>query len=419
MFRFLLLPFALVLTLATGSGLAQTASPLASSVWSGNVTSSSASVVVRLATAGQRVRLVISPNSSLAPAIASAIATTAAASGNTLTLTAQGLQPDTDYFYGIEVGGVLRDESNSRGRLRTFPQGRASFKIAFASCSDYRKADQSAFDAILAEHPLLFIHMGDLHYNDTDSVNPDDYRANYDLVLNHPNQSALYRGVPLAYMWDDHDFCGNDSNTTAIGRDTARAVYRERTPHYPIAAVGGPVAQAFTVGRVRVILTDLRSAAALPGLKESAAKSRMGAAQKAWFKQELIAARDAGFPLTLWVSTMPWIAAAALGDDSWAGYATERVELANFIRDNHVSNVVVLSGDMHGLAFDDGTHSDYASGGGAPLTVLHAASLTQPGDPKGGPYTSGPFMGSQQYGIRNCSGRKKLNPVARERSMAV
>jgi phosphodiesterase/alkaline phosphatase D-like protein len=198
-------------------------------------------------------------NQSLKPALFSAIGTAAAAAGNTLTLTVQGLQPDTDYFYGVEVGGVLRTEPASRGRLRTFPLGTGSFKIAFASCSDYRVPNQSAFDAIAEERPLMFFHMGDLHYNDTDSTNPEDYRENYDAVLNHPVQSALYRNVALAYMWDDHDFSGNDSDTSAIGRDAARTVYRERTPHYPIAAAGGTMAQSFTIGRVRVIMTDNRS----------------------------------------------------------------------------------------------------------------------------------------------------------------
>jgi hypothetical protein len=338
-------------------------------------------------------------NQSLKPALFSAIGTAAAAAGNTLTLTVQGLQPDTDYFYGVEVGGVLRTEPASRGRLRTFPLGTGSFKIAFASCSDYRVPNQSAFDAIAEERPLMFFHMGDLHYNDTDSTNPEDYRENYDAVLNHPVQSALYRNVALAYMWDDHDFSGNDSDTSAIGRDAARTVYRERTPHYPIAAAGGTMAQSFTIGRVRVIMTDNRSAAVSPTLRESATKTRLGATQKAWFKQELINARDAGFPLTLWICSQPWIAPAQLGADTWGGYTTERTEIANFIRDNRISNLVLLSGDMHGHAFDDGTHSDYATGGGAPLTVLHAASLTHTGAPKGGPYVGGPILGGQQYGL--------------------
>jgi phosphodiesterase/alkaline phosphatase D-like protein len=377
----------------------QHSGPFIGGVWSGNVTPTSATVSVRLNTPGTRVRLQISQNENLSPAVFSSAVTTSATTGNTVKLTVQGLQPDTDYYYGIEVAGVLRPETVSRGRLRTFPLGRASFRLAFGSCGDFRHPDQRAYAAIMAERPLLFINIGDMHYSDTNSTVADEYRYNYDNILAHDVQGALYRNVPMAYMWDDHDFSGNDSDTNATGRDTARSVYRERVPHYPIASAGGAIAQAFTIGRVRVIMTDLRSASTSSWNKESPSKTKLGTAQKAWFKQELINARDSGFPLIVWVCTLPWISKAEVGDDSWGGHATERTEIANFIRDNRITNLVLLSGDMHGLAFDDGTNSDYATGGGAPVTVLHAAALSSEPSAKGGPYAVGPIVGGQQYGI--------------------
>ncbi len=392
--RIVFLLFALYVT-AWGQG----ASPFIGGVWSGNMTPTSATVVAHVNASGVRVRLQVSTNQSLTPAVFSAAVNSAAASGNAVKLTVQGLQPDTDYFYGIEVAGTLRSEVVSRGQFKTFPLGKASFRIAFASCGDFRAAGQSAYAAIMAEKPLLFINTGDLHYSDTNSTNPDDYRNNYDNVLSHSVQGALYRSVPVAYVWDDHDFCGNNSDTTAVGRDTARSVFKERVPHYPLGAAGGAVAQSFTIGRVRFIMTDLRSASGSASARESASKSKMGSAQKIWFKQELISARDSGFPLIVWVCPDPWIGAAKLGDDTWAGYVTERTEIANFIRDNRITNLAILSGDMHGLAFDDGTNSDYATGGGAPITVLQAAALTSEGSFKGGPYSGGAFPGRDQYGI--------------------
>jgi hypothetical protein len=200
-------------------------------------------------------------------------------------------------------------------------------------------------------------------------------------------------------VWDDHDFNGNDSDGSSPGRAAARSVYRDYVPHYPLTVPDGTIGQAFTVGRVRVILTDLRSAAHPATDAESARKTRLGAAQKAWFKRELLAARDAGCPLILWGSSVPWIHPAQVGDDSWGGYATERAELADFLRQNRIRNVVVLAGDMHALAYDDGTHSDYATGGGAPLVVLHASALNSAGSVKGGPYTAGPLPGPAHYGL--------------------
>jgi hypothetical protein len=367
--------------------------------WSGNISPTSATVAIRLAATGQRVRLQVSQHENLSSPVFSPVVTTAAGSGNAAKLTVQGLQPNTDYFYGIEVAGVLRSETVSRGRFRTFPAGEASFRIAFGSGSDFRDSNHEVFNAIRDEKPLLFVHVGDLHQANTSSAVADDYRANYDQVLSHDVQGQFFRNVPVAYMWDDNDYTGNDSDSTTVGRDPARAVYRERVPHYPVGPTGGTIGQAFTVGRVRFIMTDLRSAATPASTRESASKTRMGAAQKTWFKQELINARDAGFPFIVWVNPVRWIADAQLGADSWAGYATERTEIANFIRDNRITNLAMLSGDTQGLAFDDGLHSDYATGGGAPLIVMHASALTGNAVPAGGPYTAGPLAGTQQYGI--------------------
>ena len=310
MIRPLLILGLLVFGASLRAQTAADASPFIGGVWAGNVTPTSATVSIRLNSPGQRVRLQVSQSESLTPAAFSSVVTTAAASGHTAKLTVQGLVPDTDYFYGIEVGGVLRREPASRGKFRTFPLGKASFKIAFSSCGDFRAADQRAFPAIVAEKPLLFIHMGDLHYSDTNSTVAEDYRMNYDNVLGHAVQGQLFRSMPVSYTWDDHDYAGNDSDSSATGRATARAAYRERVPHYPIGPGDGTIGQAFTVGRVRFIMTDLRSAAVSSSLRESATKTKLGSAQKAWLKQELINARDNAFPLIVWVCTHPWISPA-------------------------------------------------------------------------------------------------------------
>ena len=393
------LVIALLFAAAAGAMFGQGNSPFIGGAWAGNVTPTSATVSIRLHEPGLRVRLQVSQSPGLTPALFSGAVTTATGTGNTAKLTVQGLQPDTQYYYGVEVAGALRPEPASRGKLRTFPLGRASFRVAFASCGDFRAANQAAFAAIIAEQPLFFLHTGDLHYSDTNSTVADEYRYNYDNVTSHFAQGPLFRNMPVVYVWDDHDFSGNDSDTTASGRDTARSVYRERVPHYPLGAAGGTIAQAFTVGRVRFIMTDLRSGASAPTARDTASKTKLGTGQKAWFKQELINARDNGFPLIIWVCPDPWIGAATAGDDSWAGYTTERAEIANFIRDNRINNLTIIAGDMHALAYDDGSNSDYATGGGAPITVLHAAALTQEGSIKGGPYSGGVIPGHPHYGI--------------------
>jgi hypothetical protein len=84
--------------------------------------------------------------------------------------------------------------------------------------------------------------------------------------------------------------------------------------------------------------------------------------------------------------------------DHWSVYSTERREIADFIKSNQIRGVCILHGDAHMLAADDGTHSDYATGGGAPLPVMAAAPLDKDASIKGGPYSHG------VYRVRNPDG---------------
>lgn len=101
--------------------------------------------------------------------------------------------------------------------------------------------------------------------------------------------------------------------------------------------------------------------------------------------------------LVVWVNPDPWIAPAAAGRDDWGGYPDEREHIAGVIDRAGITNLVMLSGDAHMLAIDDGTNSGYGpSGSGFP--VLHAAALDRPGGVKGGPYSHGTLPGAGQFG---------------------
>jgi alkaline phosphatase D len=241
-------------------------------------------------------------------------------------------------------------------------------------------------------------------YADITSNNIGLYREAFGNTLRASRQSALYRSLPIAYTWDDHDYSSNNSNKNAVARPAARAAYREIVPHYPLDAGAGdaPIYQSFVVGRAYFIMTDLRSERDPAGNTLDASRTMMGAAQKQWFKEELLYAK-ANYPLIFWVSSVPWIADAANNRDDWGGYQAERVEIADFIKANHIRNLIILSADAHVIAADDGTNSDYATGGGAPLPVLHAAALHRSGSVKGGPYSEGSFPNPSasdgQYGL--------------------
>src|SRR5260370_13456696 len=105
------------------------------------------------------------------------------------------------------------------------------------------------------------MNMGDFHYLDIQTNSLPLFRAAYDRVLASPQQAELYRRVPFVYIWDDHDYGGNNSNRKAASRQAARLAYDEYVPHYPLAAGADdvPIYQSFAVGRAEFILVELPS----------------------------------------------------------------------------------------------------------------------------------------------------------------
>jgi hypothetical protein len=136
-------------------------------------------------------------------------------------------------------------------------------------------------------------------------------------------------------------------------------------------------------------MTDTRS--------ERTADTMLGQRQLAWLERELVdSARS--HALVVWVNADPWISAPVPGADHWGGYPAERARLAETIAAAGIRNLVMVAGDAHMVAIDDGSHSGYASGGAGGFPLLHVAALDRPGNVKGGPYSEGAFPGGGQFG---------------------
>ena len=337
---------------------------------------------------------------------------------NLVKFSVENLSPNTKYYVRITNSNDIAID-NYVGSFRTTSAGAHNFKFGFASCSwsnSEAASNQEIYDNIankaLNNELDFFFHLGDMHYRDITVNNESLFQKAYDDVFSASRQNNCWKNLPMYYMWDDHDYGPNDADKNSPSRNAATAAFRRRVPSPSLAnsSVNGAAYYSFIRGRVRFIVTDLRSEREPKGLfsTNDSRQKPFSDTQKNWFFNQMLLAKNSGQAI-VWINTKPWISSTADENvnppqikDDWGGYHAARLEIANFIQDNGLrDSLVVLSGDMHALAYDDGTSvNNYGN-----LRVCHAAPLDEQSRAKGGLYLLGPITAdsgsgySTQYGI--------------------
>ncbi|MBL8993178.1 MAG: alkaline phosphatase family protein [Spirochaetia bacterium] len=362
--------------------------------WSGAVEKDRAVVVAGVNPKAAKLRLVVSRKSDLSePLFFEAV--TRQAEGRTARFLAQGLKPSTLWYYAVEVDGRLPTDAKKIGSFKTFPEGPASFTFAMGACSS--EQNHKVFGRIVEKDPLFFLFDGDFHYANPNGPDVETHRKAYETrVFSGTDQEEMLRRMSVAYVWDDHDYSGNDSDGSSKGRDFARRAFREYVPHFALpAGEGGAIYQSFTVGRLRVIMSDVRS--------ERENGKVMSPAQRSWFEKEVLKA-VADRQMIAWVTTYGWNGKIA---DNWGGFPEERTSLSDFFRSAGASNLMIFSGDSHMLAIDDGANCDFTSGkNGYAWPLFHAAALVNKGSTKG--VTGNVLSPAQNITYSNESGSSKI-----------
>jgi phosphodiesterase/alkaline phosphatase D-like protein len=301
----------------------------------------------------------------------------AASVGGIVKLSCTGLTAGTTYTCRVEPG--TRPAVGLTGAFTTLPSG-SNVDFTVALMGDASEGSNNAvFDAIRTSGARFAIHLGDMHYNNLAVNSEANYRAVYDEVFAQSRQSLLYRSLPTDYVWDDHDYGPNNSDSTAVGHDAACAVYRARVPHRTLvdATVTAPIHQTWDIGRVRFIMTDLRSAASTDATTDNSSKTMLGTAQKTWFKN--LIANSSG-KMIVWICSRMFGGTTSAGADHWGGFTTERAELIDHIKVNAHGRVVIISADMHAMRI--GSH-DFATGGGESIPTFQVATLDRGLDTSG------------------------------------
>jgi len=241
-----------------------------------------------------------------------------------------GLEPDTTYFYDIEVAGE-RSKANS---FRTAPalDAPTSFRFAFGSCT--KGGNQPIFTKIDAMEPDLFLFVGDNHYANSNDLS--SLRWFYRRARGLPERAAMLARTSTIAVWDDHDFVGNNTLGSAPGKEVALRTFVEYWANPSAGTEQTPgVFFRYRYGDVDFFMLDDRYYRGLDG-------TLLGQAQTKWLEQQLTAS-TATFKLLVSGSQFTSYGSS----DSWAAYQSAQTALFDFIRDQKINGVVLLSGDVH------------------------------------------------------------------------
>lgn len=355
-------------------------------VWDGGVSnfmldtqgSGAVYVTAKLTQEAADVKIIVSTSAELtSPTVSSGGATT---DFSLAKRSLSALTPDTQYYGCLRINGV--DYTDEQFSFKT-PPASGAYSILAASCSD-TASNGIVWDVVASEAVARVVHMGDWGYFDDNSTSESAHQTNIDANLANAKQKTLRRTKAIRQQVDDHDACGNDSDSTFAGMASNLAARRRRYPNaFPAE---GSIYSSEVIAGVRHCYLDVRSARSPKGATDGVDKTMLGSAQKAALYADIDAAALAEEMLCIW-SPVGWQATAAIGVDHWGGYPNERAQIIAYIDEALMkTRTMFVCGDMHAVAY---AAADTVLGG---MPVVHLAPFDRSfNSVKGGPYDPGPF----------------------------
>jgi len=315
----------------------------------GNATGSSIDIWVR--TAGAKdVRVVYSTSADLSEGQMTSAQRTRPENDFAAVLTVEGLKPDTEYHYAIEIDGGRTREERYTFRTPAAKGAPVKFRFAFGGGAGYVPPNERVWDTIRNEKPDTLVLLGDNVYID-DPQTPAMQHYCYYRRQSRPEFRKLIASTPVYTIWDDHDFATNDSQGGPAIEVPAwkRPVYEVYRQNWVNPAYGGGdehpgVYYDFYRGDVHFIMLDGRYYRDRRPA-DGGTPTMLGPVQKAWLKETL---KGSTGKLIFLASPVPWVFEAK-GDspDTWNGFQQERNEIFALLAENKIEGVVLISADRH------------------------------------------------------------------------
>lgn len=258
----------------------------------------------------------------------------------------EGLAPFTDYKYDVLVDGKAIDRDAFQFRTAPTRGQKVDFHVTFGSGSRYVPTNEYAWTNMAKSRPLAYLGLGDNVYIDVVDRRGAQRLFYYRRCLS-PAYRDLISSVAMYAIWDDHDMAMNDdSGGAGLSKPWKRPnwnVFRENwnNPHYGGGEPMPGTWHSFSLGDVDFFMTDGRF------YRDKKDRTMLGPDQKQWLLESLSAAKGKFKVIasgTMWADD-----ADKGGKDSWAGRwaRDERDEIFDFITENKIDGVVLISGDRH------------------------------------------------------------------------
>ena len=352
----------------------------------------------------------------------------------TVKVDADGLLPNTWYYYQFEAG----NKKSVVGRTKTAAEtGLDRLRLAIVSCSSFAHGYFNSYRVIAERNDVdAVLHLGDYIYEYAEGgygeksleqaralipkheiVSLTDYRQRHNLYKRDEDLQAVHQQYPFIVTWDDHEFANDTWKDGAENHDesegdwiarkqAAKKAYFEWMPIRVQPDALESVYRKLPFGNlVDLMMLDTRVEGRdeqphgihAQQIRHDPNRTLMGFEQEQWLHNQLKTS-TAKWKLLGQQVQIQKLGPVALPDrlgggvsfflDTWDGYTATRDRLYNFIDDNNIDNTVVLTGDIHSswasdLAHDplDRRYYNKRTGEGSLAVEFVTPSVTSPALP--------------------------------------
>src|SRR6218665_1248991 len=329
-----------------------------------------------------------------------------------------GLSPNTFYFYEFQTGSYL----SPTGRTRTTPVGNAvdSLRFALTSCANFEAGYFNVYGSLLQRSDFdAVIALGDYIYEyETGGYSPNpaagrqwspaneivtlaDYRMRYSSYKLDEDLQRLHQQFPFIIVYDDHEFANDAWMNGAENHQVSEGLWSSRKAMAQKAFFEWlPVRQTGTTNPYQIyrsikygdlaelIMLDTRiqgrdvQAGTTGATVTSSSRQLLGTTQYNWLTTRLDSCTAKWKILGQQVMMAPLkVFGIAFNGDQWDGYPAERDRVYNYVLNNNISNMGVITGDIHSSWANDLPTSTYngSTGAGSAGVEFVTPSVTSPG----------------------------------------